>query len=62
MLERIHQRVEPHAVCPILPFPASRPRLADELIEHFGEEFENTWKVDSGDIVYADERGPLDPF
>ena len=25
VLERIHQRVEPHAVCPILPFPASRP-------------------------------------
>lgn len=62
VLERIHQRVEPHAVCPILPFPASRPRLADELIEHFGEEFENTWKVDSGDIVYAGERGPLDLY
>jgi hypothetical protein len=62
VLERIHQRVEPHAVCPILPFPASRPRLADELVEHFGEEFENTWKVDSGDIVYAGERGPLDLY
>ena len=62
VLERIHQRVEPHAVCPILPFPASRSRLADELIEHFGEEFENTWKVDSGDIVYAGERGPLDLY
>jgi hypothetical protein len=62
VLERIHQQVEPHAVCPILPFPASRPRLADELIEHFGEEFENTWKVDSGDIVYAGERGPLDLY
>jgi hypothetical protein len=62
ILERIHQRVEPHAVCPILPFPASRPRLADELIEHFGAEFENAWKVDAGDIVYAGERGPLDLY
>jgi hypothetical protein len=62
VLERIHQRVEPHAVCPILPFPASRPRLADELIEHFGEELENTWQVDSRDIVYAGERAPLDLY
>ena len=62
VLERIHQRVEPHAVCPILPFPASRPRLADELIELFGEELENTWQVDSRDIVYAGERGPLDLY
>lgn len=62
VLERIHQRVEPHAVCPILPFPAAHPRLPDELIEEYGEEFENTWKVDSRDIVYASERGPLDLY
>ena len=34
----------------------------DELIEQYGEEFENTWKVDSRDIVYASERGPLDLY
>jgi hypothetical protein len=62
VLDRIHKRVEPHAVCPILPFPADHPRLPDELIEQYGEEFENTWQVDSRDIVYASERGPLDLY
>lgn len=62
ILERIRQRVKPHAFCPILPFPASNPRLPDELIEHYAEEFEVTWRVDARDIVYASERGPLDLY
>lgn len=62
VLERIHQRVEPHAVCPILPFPSANPRLADELIEDYGEEFGNVWQVDARDIVYASERGPVDLY
>lgn len=61
-LERIRQRVQPHAYCPILPFPAANPRLPDELIEHYREEFENTWRVDARDVVYANERGPLDLY
>ncbi len=62
VLERIHQRVQPHAVCPILPFPAANPRLPDELIEYYREEFENAWEVDARDIVYASEHGPVDLY
>ncbi len=62
VLERIRQRVQPHAVCPILPFPAANPRQPDELTEHYGEEFENAWQVDTRDVVYASERGPLDLY
>lgn len=62
VLERIRQRLQPHAFCPILPFPADNPRLPDQLIEHYAEEFENTWRVDARDIVYASERNPLDLY
>lgn len=62
VLERIRQRVQPHAFCPILPFPAANPRLPDELIEHYGDEFESTWRVDARDVVYASERGSLDLY
>ncbi len=62
VLERIRQRVQPHAFCPILPFPADDPHLPDRLIEHYAEEFENTWRVDSRDIVYASQRSPLDLY
>lgn len=63
VLERIHQRVQPHAVCPILPFPPTDdPRLPDRLVEHYATEFENTWEVDHRDIVYASQRRPLDLY
>lgn len=62
VLERIHLTCQPHAVCPVLPFPASNPRLADELIEHYREQFESTWQVDARDIVYASESNPLDLY
>jgi hypothetical protein len=61
VLERIRQRVKPHGFCPILPFPSANPRLSDELIEHYGEEFD-TWRIDARDVVYASERGPLDLY
>jgi hypothetical protein len=61
VLERIRQRVRPHAYCPILPFPAADPRLPDRLIEHYADEFKE-WKVDERDVVYASERGPLDLY
>lgn len=61
-LDRIHRRVVPHAVCPILPFPASVPRLADTLIEHYGDLLQNPWQVDSRDVIYASERSPVDLY
>jgi hypothetical protein len=49
-------------VCPILPFPSSRPRLSDEFIEEFAEELQTSWSVDVRDLVYADEKSPLDLY
>ncbi len=54
-------------VCPILPFPCSNPRLPDELIEEFQEELQPgdpniSWHVDARDLVYADEKSPVDLY
>lgn len=49
-------------VCPILPFPSSRPRLPDELLEEFANELQVEWSVDVRDLVYADEKSPLDLY
>lgn len=62
ILELIHQVTNPDDVCPILPFPASDPRLPDLLIEHFASEFESVWEVDQRNLVLADERNPLDLY
>ena len=62
LLERIHQFVEPDDVCPILPFPATNPRRPDGLIEEYSSEMQSVWEVDPRDVVYADEKNPLDVY
>jgi hypothetical protein len=61
-LGRLHDFVAPHDTCPILPFPATNPRLGDELAEEYITELESTWSVDTRNIVYADEGDPLDLY
>jgi hypothetical protein len=63
VFQRIHATLTAQQevdVCPILPFPSRNPRRGDDLIEHYQEEFESIWRVDAQDIVYVDERRPLD--
>lgn len=61
-LRRLYDFIEPHDTCPILPFPASNPRLGDELAVEYQAEIESTWSIDARDIVYADEEDPLDLY
>lgn len=61
-LGRLHDFVAPHDTCPILPFPASNPRLGDALAEEYLTELESNWSVDTRNIVYADEGDPLDLY
>jgi len=62
ILERIFRTVAPDDTLPILPFPSSNPRFADELIAEYAGEFESEWEVSAGDLVYADEWDPLDLY
>ncbi len=62
ILDRIHRYISPDDVCPILPFPSTNPRRCDELIEEYGEELQSVWEVEPRDLLYADERNPLDVY
>lgn len=69
VLRLVHQLVKPHAVCPILPFPAAHPREPDRLIEEYGDlfesigdPFETTWHVDARDLVFAHQKNPVDLY
>lgn len=61
-LGRLYDFVAPHDTCPILPFPASNPRIGDALAEEYLIELESSWSVDTRNIVYADESDPLDLY
>jgi hypothetical protein len=62
VLNRIHDFLVPHDTCPILPFPSSRPRLPDELVEGFLAEIESTWEVDPRNFIHASDDDPLDLY
>ena len=61
-LTELYDFIKPDDTCPILPFPASDPRLGDVLAEEYLTELESTWSVDTRNIVYADEGDPLDLY
>ena len=62
-LERLYRLIEPHDTCPILPFPATDPRISDKLIEEYlMNELEIPWSIDAHNIVYVDEGDPLDLY
>ncbi len=61
-LRAIHNLLEPHDICPVLPFPAIEPRRADSLVlEHRTVLFE-AFNVRVSDFVYSDERNPFDLY
>ena len=58
--ERLYYFIDPQDMCPILPFPASDPRIGDTLAEEYlMNERETPWSVDTRNILYADEGDPL---
>lgn len=61
-LQRIHDFLTPHDTCPILPFPSSQPRQADELVQSFTAEVESAWLVDPRNFVHASDEEPLDLY
>ena len=61
-LNIIYDEVQPHDVCPILPFPSRNPRASDCLLEHFGNEILNTWEVAPKNVILAAEGNPLDLY
>lgn len=62
VLEKLRVAIDPDDICPILPFPCSQERQSDELIEHYAAEFDGAWGIDTGNIIYADERNPIDLY
>jgi len=58
-LQRIFDEVQPSDTCPILPFPSGDPKLSDRLLAEYLPELENTWGVDAGSLIFADENDPL---
>ena len=61
-LSAIRDFLRPDDVFPVLPFPSRDPRRADALLLEYQVELLDAFRVDPGNIIYADERNPFDLY
>lgn len=52
----------PEEVCPVLPFPAMKPRRADELLFEHREYWQREWIESPLNFIRAHESDPMDVF
>lgn len=63
-LEKIHNRIDGDCIeiCPILPFPASNLRRADDLLVQLRETLFERMAVSMDNLLLCDERTPFDIY
>lgn len=61
-LQAIHDLLVPGDVCPVLPFPARNPRRGDNLVLEHQVVLLDAFRVNPGNLIYADERNPFDLY
>ena len=62
--------INPHDICPILPFPSEDPKKGDRIASNFFAYItddwvsvaDNEWNVEPQSFLYADDRKPLDIY
>ncbi len=60
--DRIHDRVKPDEICPVLPFPSRDPRRADDIVIDYRERLFDQHRLDGRDFIYAAERNPFEVY
>lgn len=61
-MKKIADHLDPQEVCPILPFPARSPRLADQLLLEHRELIIGRFEVQPTSFIYAAETNPFDLY
>lgn len=61
-MAKIADRLDPQEVCPVLPFPARDPRLADRLLMEHRDLIIDRFQVQPTNFIYASETNPFDLY
>lgn len=62
ILKKLHEKLEPKDIYPVLPFPSSKIRLDDDLLMEYHSIFVDEWNLNPLNIIYAAEDDPLDIY
>ncbi|WP_250628391.1 hypothetical protein [Pinirhizobacter soli] len=58
----LFEELDPTETCPVFPFPARNPRSVEILLDQFGRELSDTWRIDTRQMLFAAEDDPLDLY
>ncbi|WP_454151506.1 hypothetical protein [Microbacterium lacticum] len=61
-LDAVQRLIQPHEVCPVVPFPARDARRADDLILEHQTLLRTELTLDTRNILYASESNPFDLY
>lgn len=61
-IEKIYPFVSPNEICPVLPFPSSNPRKADEIMLSLGELLFTSFNVEKKNLIYVPESNALQTY
>jgi hypothetical protein len=61
-VDRIHQKLTPDEICPVVPFPSREPRRGDEIIYEHRELLFDTLQVEPRNILLACEYNPFEAY
>lgn len=60
--DRIHDRVKPDEICPVLPSPSRDPRRADDIVIEYHERLFDQHRLDGRAFIYASEQNPFEVY
>ncbi|WP_239642574.1 hypothetical protein [Microbacterium sp. B19] len=61
-LSRIRVMLDPEEVCPVVPFPSTRARRADDLIVEHGDLLFEVLRFEPRNVLHASELNPFDVY
>jgi hypothetical protein len=59
---RIHDRVKPDEVCPVLPSPSRNPRRADDIVIEYQRALFDEQRLDPRNFLYGSEQTPFEAY
>ncbi|AYL95293.1 hypothetical protein HYN43_008285 [Mucilaginibacter celer] len=61
-LEKAHNQIRPHEICPVLPFPSKDPRRSDQLIKDYHQLLFDRLGIEPQNLMYVPERNPFEAY
>ncbi len=61
-IEKAHNKINPHEICPLLPFPAKDIRRSDALIIEYHQLLFDELRIEPQNLLYVPEQNPFEVY